>query len=67
MFRRRVSLVYLSVVSVVIVLLFAGRVEGWERLFTNSWVVEVDGGHEVADAVAKRHGFTNLGQVSLQQ
>ena len=58
---------YLSVVSVVFVSLCAGRVSGWEQLFTNSWVVEVDGGREVADAVAKRHGFVNLGQVSLQQ
>ncbi len=32
--------------------------------FSNSWAVEVAGGDEVAELIAKKHGFTNLGQVS---
>ena len=34
-----------------------------DEAYTNSWVVEVDGGDEVANAVALRHGFVNLGMV----
>ena len=33
--------------------------------WSNSWVVEIEGGIERADEVAKRHGVINLGQVSL--
>lgn len=31
--------------------------------YTQQWVVHIDGGPEVADSVAKDHGFTNLGTV----
>ena len=33
------------------------------EFFTNSWAVEVEGGRAVADDVARRRGFINLGQV----
>ncbi len=39
-----------------------GGLEG--ETFSNSWAVEVDGGDEVAELIAEKHGFTNLGQVS---
>lgn len=32
-------------------------------LFSNSWAVEVNGGLNVADNVARKYGFTNKGQV----
>lgn len=31
---------------------------------TNSWAVQVRGGSEVADRLAEKHGFKNMGQVS---
>lgn len=31
--------------------------------YTESWAVEVRGGREAADKLAKDHGFTNLGEV----
>ena len=34
------------------------------KLYSNSWAVEVVGGDEVADVIASRHGFTNMGRVS---
>ena len=43
-------------------------VSGWEDYddihYTNSWAVHIeDGDPEVANRIAKRHGFVNLGQV----
>ena len=32
--------------------------------YTNSWVVEVRGGNDEANRLAKAHGFVNRGQVS---
>lgn len=32
-------------------------------LYTNSWAVEVTGGPEAADRLARKHGLHNLGQV----
>lgn len=32
--------------------------------FTDQWAVHVSGGDEVADAIAAKHGFTNLGKVT---
>lgn len=34
------------------------------HVYSNSWAVEVAGGANVADRIAEKHGFTNLGQVS---
>lgn len=31
--------------------------------FTDQWAVHINGGDQVADAIAARHGFTNLGKV----
>ena len=33
--------------------------------YTNEWIVEVKGGPEVADEIAQRHGFKNLGKVTI--
>ena len=32
---------------------------------SNSWAVEVTGGKDKADEIAKRHGLVNLGAVSM--
>lgn len=32
--------------------------------FTDQWAVHISGGDQVADAIAARHGFTNLGKVN---
>ena len=34
-----------------------------EAVFSNSWAVEVKGGHHVANELARKHGFINKGQV----
>ena len=34
-------------------------------LYSNSWAVEVRGGAAVADTLAHKYGFANLGQVKL--
>lgn len=31
--------------------------------YTDQWAVHISGGDEVANAIAARHGFTNLGKV----
>lgn len=33
--------------------------------YTRQWAVEVHGGPDVADQVARDHGFVNLGQVRI--
>lgn len=33
--------------------------------YADSWAVEVRGGEEVANALAKKHGFVNLGKVGV--
>ena len=33
------------------------------QAYTDSWAVEVQGGVEQADALAKKYGFVNMGQV----
>lgn len=35
-----------------------------EGYYTQQWVVHVEGGKEVAESLAKDHGFSNLGEVS---
>ena len=52
----------LCVFSVFCTVLF--YVSAREEVYSNSWAVEVRGGHHVADALAKKHGFINKGQVS---
>ena len=34
------------------------------HVYSNSWAVKVSGGVDVADRIAEKHGFKNLGQVS---
>ena len=49
---------------VMVLVLSAGGVVG--ASMTNSWAVQVTGGgDDAADALAIKHGFINLGQVSL--
>ena len=33
--------------------------------YSNNWAVEIHGGSELADQIARRFGFINLGQVKL--
>lgn len=35
--------------------------------YSDSWVVEVPGREDTADAIADQHGFVNLGQVSTHE
>lgn len=42
----------------------AVAVRGSLPSYTNAWAVEVEGGKQRADAVAKKYGFENKGQVS---
>lgn len=34
------------------------------EVYTNTWAVQIDGGPEEADRIAREHGFINLGNVS---
>ena len=36
-----------------------------DRVYINEWIVQVKGEPEVADKIAKRHGFQNLGKVDI--
>ena len=36
-----------------------------EKRYSNSWAVEVKGGQEVAEQLARKHGFINHGQVPV--
>lgn len=43
-----------------------GQISGKVMMgYSDSWVVEIDGGKDQADKVAEDHGFVNLGQVCL--
>ena len=35
-----------------------------KRLFSDQWAVHIEGGDPMADLIAQRHGFINLGKVS---
>lgn len=34
-----------------------------QKVYTNTWAVHIPGGPAVADSLAHKHGFLNLGQV----
>lgn len=36
-----------------------------QKVFTNTWAVHISGGPAVADSLARKHGFHNLGQVGF--
>ena len=36
-----------------------------ETKYCNDWAVEIHGGIEMADKIADKHGFINLGQVYI--
>ena len=48
-----------------LIFLLCRHVRAEQDVFTNSWAVEVVGGDSAADDLAERHGFSNLGKVSL--
>ena len=37
-----------------------------QQHFSPQWAVHIEGGVQVADSIASKHGFVNLGEVSLQ-
>ncbi|XP_054550682.1 furin isoform X2 [Talpa occidentalis] len=45
-----------------VLLLLVAEARG-QKVFTNTWAVHVPGGPSVADSVARKHGFLNLGQI----
>lgn len=38
-----------------------------QKVYTNTWAVHIPGGPAVADRLARKHGFLNLGQVGPGQ
>jgi hypothetical protein len=34
--------------------------------FSRQWAVHIEGGMQVADEIASKHGFVNLGEVSFK-
>ena len=68
MFRNFASLAHKIVCGVSICFLLS-TCTGFEEYddvhYTNSWAVHIEqGGSQVANRIAKRHGFVNLGQVN---
>ena len=70
-----VSRILLVVLSVLVVLLAGSSLAASSSsseedessssvAFTDQWAVHISGGDQVADAIAARHGFTNLGKVN---
>lgn len=37
-----------------------------QKVYTNTWAVHIPGGPAVADRLARKHGFLNLGQVGAR-
>jgi len=37
-----------------------------QQHFSRQWAVHIEGGVQVADSIASKHGFVSLGEVSLQ-
>jgi hypothetical protein len=35
--------------------------------FSRQWAVHIEGGMQVADSIATKHGFVNLGEVSVKR
>ncbi len=65
MFCFEILSVYKTIFGLIFILT---AVVGWEDNdnvhYTNSWAVHLENGDtEVANRIAKRHGFVNLGQV----
>lgn len=54
----RVALLHLWTVVVLLKWIDAAEV------YTNAWAVQIDGGPEEADRIAREHGFINHGNVS---
>ena len=50
-----------------IVLLVIGVAAAEDLRYSNEWVVKLEGGNEAADQLALKHGFMNLGQVSVNR
>jgi hypothetical protein len=52
-------------ISILLLAAFCSLVQGAPEVFTNSFYVQLHDGHgrEVADRIAKRNGFENLGSV----
>lgn len=59
---------FLTLLCLVVVCMCVDRWEDSEDIhYTNSWAVHIeDGDSEVANRIAKRHGFVNLGQVRVE-
>lgn len=52
------------VAAAIALVLLAADARG-QKVFTNTWAVRIAGGPAVADSVARKHGFLNLGQVGV--
>lgn len=56
------------VLQLILILVFSSYCVSEESvLVSNSWAVEVRGGSNVAEQVARRHGFVNKGLVMRQR
>ncbi|XP_058502006.1 furin (paired basic amino acid cleaving enzyme) b [Solea solea] len=57
----RVALLYLWTVLVLLIAELKGTDAA--EVYTNTWAVQINGGPEEADRIAREHGFSNLGNV----
>ena len=49
-------------VAILVIFLFHTGLAN-EGKYINSWIVQIDGGAEEAESLARKHGFNNEGQV----
>ena len=63
-----ISLVLVFVVHVIIVVESSktkGNVVQDRETYTKSWVVEIDGGEQIANIIAADNGFNNMGELHV--
>lgn len=67
MMRSRCGLVVRVTLGVLCGLMVSGGVHAVRKamVFNNEFAVHVPAGKEAADAIASKHGFENIGQVSF--
>lgn len=61
---RRARTLFLLVIMVTTLVCRANAEQ--PQHFSRQWAVHIEGGVQVADGIASKHGFVNLGEVSFR-
>ena len=60
---RVAGFLFAALVATCIAIVSSTANDAPKPLYTNSWAVEIEGGHSVAENLAVKYGFINKGQV----